>query len=283
MVDAPPAISEDEFQRLCDLFYRRTGMLFTESKRYYVERRIFDRMTATGALSFQQYFARVRMDLDGEMEQVINAFTINETYFYREDHQLQCLTKDLLRLSLSYKPKGEGLRIWSAPCSTGEEPYSIAIWLLENWPEVDSHEIELVGSDIDTQAVRAAHEGVYGRRSLMRLTPDLIERYFEKEGEDAWRVVPDLRESVSFTRANLVNASETRAQGVFDVIFCRNVLIYFDEESRRLAAENLYECLRPGGFICLGHTESMSRISSLFEVRRFDDAIVYQRALEKKS
>lgn len=275
----PPAISEDEFQRLCAFFYRRTGMIFTETKRYYIERRVFERMAATKCASFAQYFARLRMDLDGEVEQIINAFTVNETYFYREDHQFKCLTTDLLKQRLAVKPAGETIRIWSAPCSTGEEPYSIAMWLLENWPEVDSHDVELVGSDIDTRVVAAARAGLYSKRALMRLPEDLVARFFDREGEDAWRLVADVRDSVAFTPVNLVVPAETRAQGVFDVIFCRNMLIYFDEESRRLAAENLYECLQPGGFICLGHTESMSRISALFEVRRFADAIVYQRPL----
>jgi chemotaxis protein methyltransferase CheR len=276
-----PSITEDEFARLCDFFYRRTGMIFTEAKRYYIERRIFDRMAATGATSFTQYFAHLRMDIDREVEQVINAFTVNETYFYREDHQFRCLTTDLLRMRLSEKPVGEPIRIWSVPSSTGEEPYSIAMWLLENWPEVDRHDIELVGSDIDTRALQVAREGFYGRRALSRLTPGLIDRYFEQVGEDLWQVAEEIRESVAFSPVNLINSAETRAQGVFDVIFCRNVLIYFNDESRRVAAENLFECLRPGGFICLGHTESMSRISPLFEVRRYADAIVYRKPLEK--
>jgi chemotaxis protein methyltransferase CheR len=111
----------------------------------------------------------------------------------------------------------------------------------------------------------------------MRLPPALVDKYFVPDGDEQWRVVADLRHSVRFAPANLIEASGTAAFGRFDVIFCRNVLIYFDEASRRVAAENLYESLLPGGFLCLGHTESMSRISSLFEVRRFSDAIVYQR------
>ena len=111
----------------------------------------------------------------------------------------------------------------------------------------------------------------------MRLAPGLVEKYFVATGQDRWRIVADLRQSVQFTSVNLVDPAETRRHGTFDVIFCRNVLIYFDDASRRLAAENLFDNLAPGGFICLGHTESMSRVSSLFEVRRFADAIVYQR------
>jgi chemotaxis protein methyltransferase CheR len=276
-----PAISVEEYARLCDFFYRRTGIMFTEAKRYYIERRVFERMASTGSATFAHYFARLRMELDGEVEQVINAVTVNETYFYREDHQFRCLTSDLLEQRLKVKAPAETLRIWSAPCSTGEEPYSIAIWLLENWPPVDDHNVEIVGSDIDTRAVEAAGAGYYGRRALSRLTPGVVERYFEPAGEERWRIVEELRESVAFSAVNLMDATQTRSQGAFDVIFCRNVLIYFNDESRRVAAENLYERLKPGGFLCLGHTESMSRISALFDVRRYADAIVYQRPPEK--
>jgi chemotaxis protein methyltransferase CheR len=176
---------------------------------------------------------------------------------------------------------GETIRIWSVPCATGEEPYSIAIWLLENWADVDAYDIEIVGSDIDTRAIAAARDGVYGRRALMRLSPALVDKYFHSLDDERWRVLDELRESVRFTSVNLVEAEETRPHGRFDVIFCRNVLIYFDEGSRRVAAENLYETLQPGGFICLGHTESMSRISPLFEVARYADGIVYRRPQEE--
>ncbi len=275
------SVSEEEFSRLSDFLYRRTGMVFTEAKRYYVERRVNDRMSVTGAGSFASYFARLRGDMDGEIEQFINAFTINETYFYREDHQLRCLTVDLLARRTATKRRSEAVRIWSVPCSTGEEPYSIAMWMLENWAEVDAWDIEIVGSDIDTDVLEAARQGYYGRRALMRLTPELIGKYFEPAGDERWRILQDLRDSVRFSSANVMEAAQTRLHGRFDVIFCRNMLIYFDDASRRLAAENLYESLLPGGYICLGHTESMSRISPLFEVCRYPNAIVYQRPAER--
>jgi chemotaxis protein methyltransferase CheR len=155
--------------------------------------------------------------------------------------------------------------------------------LLENWSEVDSFEIEIVGSDIDTRVLEAAKAGIFGKRALMRLSPQLIAKYFGQLDEERWLILDDLRQSVRFSRVNIVETRETRPQGQFDVIFCRNVLIYFDDESRRIAAENLYDNLLPGGFICLGHTESMSRISPLFEVCRYSDAIVYRKPLEKRA
>jgi chemotaxis protein methyltransferase CheR len=273
-------VTEEEFRRLAEFLYRRTGMVFTESKRYFVERRIAERMAATASVRFVDYFGYLRSEAHGEVEHLINAFTVNETYFYREDHQLECLSKDLLRERTLVKPPGETIRIWSAPCSTGEEPYSIAIWLLENWALADTYNIEIVGSDIDTRVLEAAAEGVFGKRALMRLSPELVSRYFDRLDDDCWRILEDLRLSVRFSRINLMQARETRIEGKFDVIFCRNVLIYFDDESRRIAAENLYDSLLPGGYICLGHTESMSRISPLFEVCRFSNAIVYRRPRE---
>jgi chemotaxis protein methyltransferase CheR len=272
-----PPLTEEEFRRLCEFLYRRTGMVFTETKRYFVERRVADRMQATASDSFASYFARLRADSGNEIEPFVNAFTVNETYFYREDHQLACLTSDLLPERIREKHRGKSIRIWCVPCSTGEEPYSIAIWLLENWRLVDEYEIEILGSDIDTQTLQASQEGVFGKRALMRLPEALVKKYFTPLAGERWQILEDLRQSVQFSRVNLIDAAQMQAHGRFDVIFCRNVLIYFDDASRRMAAENLFGNLLPGGFICLGHTESMSRISPLFGLRRFSDAIVYQR------
>jgi chemotaxis protein methyltransferase CheR len=142
---------------------------------------------------------------------------------------------------------------------------------------VDKYEIEIVGSDIDTRTLEAARQGLFGSRAFMRLPAELQKRYFVADGEDQWRIIEELRDSIRFTQVNLVDRPETVTQGKFDVIFCRNVLIYFDDASRRVAAENIYDRLNPGGFVCLGHSESMSRISPLFEVHRYADAIVYRK------
>jgi len=275
----PPAVhvTQQEVRRLCEFLYRRTGMSFADNKRYYVDRRLAERIVATKSESFQSYFAILRSDVDHEIEHLVNAFTVNETYFYREEHQLRCMTSNLLDNVIRAKKPGESIRIWSIPCSTGEEPYSIAIWLMENWREVDSYNIEIVGSDIDTRALKAAADGVYGDRALARLSGDVIARYFQKVENNSYRIDPGLRDSIQFTRANLIDASEMALYHSFDIVFCRNLLIYFDDSSRRIAAENLYDCLHPSGYICLGHSETMSRISPLFRVCRFYDAIVYQK------
>ncbi|WP_342452434.1 CheR family methyltransferase [Pararoseomonas baculiformis] len=272
-------LSAEDLQRLCDFLYRRTGISYGETKRYYIERRLAQGMERSGTPSFQSYLALLRAS-PPEAERLINSFTVNETYFYREEHQLRCLGSSLLPEIVERRGAGDLVRLWSMPCSTGEEPYSIAIWLLENWPLVDAYNIEIVGSDLDTAVLAAAMEGLYGERALARLPGDLVARYFEAPRGARRRIIQDLRESVRFTDANLVDAGSMAAQGQFDVVFCRNVLIYFDDESRQAASRNLFDALNPGGFLCLGHSESMARISGRFTLRRFEDAIVYQRPHE---
>jgi chemotaxis protein methyltransferase CheR len=271
-----PALTEEELRRFCEYLYRRTGMTFGESKRYYIDRRVAERMNATGDVDFRDYFVRLRSERR-ELEYVINAFTINETYFYREAHQFACMSRELLPALVRGREAGSRVRILCNPCATGEEPYSVALWLLENWALVDAYNIEIVGADVDTAALGRAREGWYEPRSLSRLPPELVDAYFDPPEGDRRRLIRDLRESVSFTSANLIEAASMRALGAFDILFCRNVLIYFDDAARRTAAEHLYDALSPGGFLLLGHSESMSQIDDRFSVRRFEDAVVYQR------
>ncbi|MFD1612362.1 CheR family methyltransferase [Sphingomonas tabacisoli] len=269
-------LTGDELGRLNDLLYRWTGMIFGEKKRYYIERRVAERMRRTGIASSREYLMRLPSD-DAERQHLINAVTINETYFYREDHQLAALSNAILPEIARNRRPGDLIRIWSMPCSTGEESYSIAIWLLEHWPMVDAYHVEIIGSDIDTKAIAAAREGRYGERALARLPEPVRKAYFEPTHHHLNGIIGDLRESVMFSQVNLVDKRSVEAAGKFDVILCRNLLIYFDESARQAAAANLYAGLNPGGYLCLGHSESMARIDSRFELVRLDDAIVYRR------
>jgi chemotaxis protein methyltransferase CheR len=271
-----PLLTPEELKRICQLLYLRTGMTFNEQKRYYIERRIKDRVQKLGLGSVSAYL-RMIVAQPGEMEALINAFTINETYFYREESQLAALGRSLLPLVVSNRRPGDRVRIWSLPCASGEEPYSIAIWLLENWPMVDAWHVEIVGSDIDTDTLARARAGRYGERALARLPADIRDRYFLSESDQQQEIIDDLKESVLFTQVNLIDPASVAAERPFDVIFCRNLLIYFDDAARQVAAANLFDRLSPGGFLCVGHTESMARIDDRFEMVRFDDAIVYRR------
>lgn len=271
----PPELSSRDLEEICAIIYKHSGMVFGESKRYYIERRITDLISQRRAVSVRHYLSLLRGDLH-EAELLINSFTVNETYFYREQHQLACLGNSILPDLIRTRQPGDRLRILSIPCSSGEEPYSIAIWLLENWRLVDAYNIEIIGSDIDTEILQQAMDGLYGPRSLSKLPDDVLERYFEPAANQERRLISDLRESVTFIRGNIIDPQSLAALGSYDVIFCRNLLIYFDDAARELAVRNLHRMLAPGGYICLGHTESMSRISTSFEAVRFPDAIVYR-------
>lgn len=276
-----PAITEAEFQKFAEFFYRKTGIHFDDGKRYFVDKRLHERIAASGAESFRAWFTALRFEADGrELQKLINVMTVNETYFFREAYQFDCLVNHMLDEIAARRRPGSRIRIWSVPSSSGEEPYSIAIYLLERWAQLDDYEVEILSSDIDSQVLEMAHRGVYSARSVGQLPRAYRDKYFTPTGDDEWRIDPGLAAAVQFSRVNLTDASDTRAFRDIDVIFCRNLLIYFDDLSRRVAAEAMYDALSPGGFICLGHSESMSRISSLFKVRRFPDAMVHQKPLE---
>ena len=278
--DARAPISPQDYAKFCDFFYRKTGIIFGANKAYFAERRLQDRIAATGHAGFRDYFTLLRFEIGGaEMQQLVNAMTIKETYFYREDYQFDALVRHVLPAIAAERAPGTPIRIWSLPCSTGEEPYSIAMQILEHWSQADRYDIEILASDIDSRALADARAGVYGERALHRLPPALKQRYFTPYG-DGYRICDALRGSIDFTQVNVADAATMRRYRDIDVIFCRNMLIYFDEVSRRQAVETLYDSLRPGGVICLGHSESMSRMSSLFAPRRFGTTILYQRPVD---
>jgi len=273
-------ITDADFLKFRDFFYRKTGIHFDEGKRYFVDKRLVDRIAATGADDFRSYFIALRFESKGEeLQQLVNSMTVNETYFFREAYQFDCMVNDMLNEVAKRKRPGGRIRIWSIPSSTGEEPYSIAIYLLERWPLIDQYEVEILSSDIDTTVLDMAQRGVYSPRSVGQLPKPYLEKYFKRRGEFEYVMSRDLVSAVEFSRVNLTDAADTRKFRDIDLIFCRNLLIYFDDLSRRVAAEAMFDAMSPGGFICLGHSESMSRISSLFTVRRFADAMVYQKPL----
>lgn len=275
-----PVISDADFEKFAEYFHRKTGIHFEPAKRYFVDKRLVERIQATGAENFRAWFVALRFEADGaEMQQLVNLMTVNETYFFRESYQFDCMVNHMLDEVAARKRPGARIRVWSIPSSTGEEPYSIAIYLLERWARIEQYEVEILSSDIDTQVLQAAQRGIYSARSVAQLPKPYLKKYFTSHGESEWRISRELVESVAFSRVNLTEPADTRRFRDIDIVFCRNLLIYFDDLSRRVAAEAMFDAMAPGGFICLGHSESMSRMSSLFTMRRFPDAMVYQRPL----
>ncbi len=271
-------LTKSEFEKFRDYFYRKTGIFFPDSKKVFVQKRITARMKETGYDSFRSYFNFLRFERTGkELEELTNALTVNETYFFREKYQFECLVEYVLDEILEYKEEGEVIKIWSIPCSSGEEPYSIAIYLLEYWPHIDEWDVEIIGCDIDSKVLEKAKKGIYNQRSVKNLPRHILLKYFKKLGNDRYEIIDDLKEAIDFRQLNLFDPIENKKYRNMDVIFCRNMLIYFNDESRLKAAQIFYDALNPGGFIFLGHSESMSRICSLFKPRKFKQGIVYQK------
>ncbi|CCG42347.1 Putative Chemotaxis protein methyltransferase 2 (fragment) [Magnetospirillum molischianum DSM 120] len=212
-----------------------------------------------------------------ELQHLVNVMTVNETYFFREDYQFDALVKGILPEIARTKRPGDPIRIWSLPCSTGEEPYSIAIYILDRWRQCDEYDIEILASDIDSRVLNDARQGIYNERAIHRLSAEERTRFFVHLGPDRFQIREEIRGSIEFSLMNIADPPQMSRFRNIDLIFCRNLLIYFDDVSRRQAVETMYECLVPGGLICLGHSESMSRMSSLFRPRKFADTIVYQK------
>ena len=273
-------ITDEDFLKFREYFYRKTGIQFDVSKRYFVDKRLLERMEATSNALFRSYFTMLRFQASGEeLQTLTNLMTVNETYFFREEYQFRCLVQSILPELVSRKRKDGPLRIWVLPSSTGEEPYSIAIYLLERWADIHHFDVEIIASDIDTRVLDMARAGRFSQRSVAQLPPQYLMKYFVRKG-DEYQIDDGLRSAVEFSRVNLSDRGDTRPYRNFDIVFCRNLLIYFDDVSRKAAAETFFDALNPGGFICLGHSESMSRISSLYKVRKFPEAIVYQKPME---
>jgi chemotaxis protein methyltransferase CheR len=266
----------DEFRLLKELINRHSGLSFGLEARYVLERKLRDRLAVLGLSSFGEYCQYLRTDRGkAELDEAVDAITVNETYFFREDYQLRCFSAEVLpSLAREIGPRGR-LSIWSAGCSTGEEVYSIAA-AVKDTNLFAQAEVRIFGSDISRRCVAAARRGVYGTSSFRQTPPDLRRRYFV-ERSDGVHVSDDLRSLCNFGQLNLVNPERAAVVGRVHVIFCRNVLIYFDNTSRRRVIEMFYERLFPGGFLLLGHSESLLNVSTAFELVHLSEDLVYRK------
>jgi len=272
-------LSDTDLEIFCDFFYRKTGILFNESKRYFIEKRILKRMNEVGSKDFRSYLAKIRFGREkDELQSLINSMTVNETYFFREDHQFDALIQEALAEISEKTKRSRPIYIWSIPCSTGEEPYSIAIKLLEEWPGIEENDVNIQASDIDTTVLKSAERAVYNERSVMRIPQGYLKKYFTLDDSGNYVLDREIVAAVDRTSINVSESHDMLARPKVDVIFCRNMLIYFDDDVRRKVIGHFYDILHDGGFLFLGHSESISRTSSLFRVRRFKDCTAYQKS-----
>ena len=272
-------MSADEFRLLRDFVYQHCGLNFTEDSKYLLEKRMGKRLQQHNLKTFKDYyyFLRYNPNKDQELSEVIDQLTTNETYFFREDFQLKTFVEDILPEIRKRKEK-EGkktLRIWSAGCSSGEEPYTIAMLLLDQ-PWLKSWRVEVIGTDISQRVLHMAREGVYGDASFRSTNPLQKMRFFnEIEGKS--RIKDEVRNLVSISYLNLFDTTRIGLLGKMDVIFCRNVIIYFDKAGKKSVIENFLQRLVPEGFLLLGHSESLINLSTSFQLRHFQHDMVYQK------
>jgi len=272
-------LTPELYQRFVDLIYKRTGIWFESNKRYFVDKRLDERIAELGLENYREYYQLLKFSTDEtEMQQLVNRLTINETYFFRDFPQLQGFAEEALLQVIKEKVAtgDKKIRLWSAGCSTGEEPYTLAIILLEMLPDPEKWIIEILASDINTRVLNVARKGFYNSRSVKDVPLEYLERYFTQR-LDMNILNMKVRNMVTFKIINLMEEKDMKAQKNYDFIFCRNVLIYFDNESRLSVLNRYYHSLRSGGFIYLGHSESVARITNSFKMKRIGSNIVYYK------
>jgi chemotaxis protein methyltransferase CheR len=272
-----------DFATIRDEVYRKLGLYFEDSKVYFIQKRIEKRMEMHwrwGLLRTTHSYCALGTDKEGkEMQALANLVTTNETYMFREFEQLQAFADHCLPMTL--KPleaaKDRSLRIWSAGCSSGEEPYTLAIILKEVMHDFLSWDIKIKATDIDEVRLEMARRAVYEERSVHEIPPEYFDRHITRLPAGYFAIKPETAKLVELEHLNLNDRLAMRNMRRFDFIFCRNVLIYFDDASRKAVVDQFYNALNPGGFIFLGHSESIGRISTAFKLLRVGQHLVYRK------
>ncbi len=273
-------LSEEIFRLIRDLIRDYCGIYFDDSSRYLLERRLSRRVMLLNLNDFRDYYRFLLYDSrrEEELSAIMDILTVNETYFFREPQILKAFSEEILPELRQRNQSSKRLRIWSGGCSTGEEPYTIAMLILEDGRFI-GWDVQIIGSDISQRVLQIARRGVYGKNSFRQTDPYYIKKYFLEEAEGLWRIKDSVKGLVSFSYLNLLDPFRTRLIETMDVIFCRNVLIYFDKESRRKVIEMFYNKLCNGGYLLLGHAESLLNISTSFTLKHLQNGVVYQKVL----
>lgn len=276
-IEQPPIpLNSDVFKLLRDMLYEHCGVWLDEQSTYFVEGRLQETLRRRRFGSFKDlyYFLKYDARRVEELATIVDLLTIHETYFFREDHQLHALHREILP-ELMTRRQDRTLRIWSAGCSTGEEVYSIAM-LLAGQPDGGDWRIEVSGSDISQRVLEVARRGVYPASSFRTTPPEMRARFFHPEG-NGFRIDDSIKRMVNFFSFNLADSERSSVLPKMDVILCRNVIIYFDLAVKKRVIEMFWNRLRPGGYLLLGHSESLMSISTAFSLRHLHRDIVYQK------
>ena len=259
--------TDSDFNYFKNLAARLTGIHLADNKRELVYGRVTRRLWTLRLNSFAEYIKLLESGNQEELEQFTNMMTTNLTSFFREMHHFEMLTEDVIPTLMKNKPRGSRIRIWSAGCSTGEEPYSIAMALKEKVPGISSWDLKILATDLDSEVLAHGAAGVYDADRITGIPPVYAEKYFEKgTGPNAGkvRVRPEIREMIAFRRLNLME--KWPMKGPMDVIFCRNVVIYFDKPTQTKLFAKFADILADDGRLFVGHSEALYKVTDRFEL-----------------
>jgi chemotaxis protein methyltransferase CheR len=263
-------LTDEEYRKFCDLIYRVAGIRIAENKRVMVGNRVRRRLRDTGIPNFATYFTHLTSPAGyGEMPLFLDAITTNETYFFRDPVHYDWLADTFIPELVgqaALRKRQKTLRIWSAACSTGEEPYSIALKIVSKKPLLAGWRITIVGTDISGAALDAGRAGSYDSRALRLVEPEARQAHFDEDPKtQRWTVRPELKALVTWKQHNLLSQLN---DDPFDCIFIKNVLIYFDKNSKEVVVRNMIRALAGGGYLVVGPTEGIySMLSELHKVK----------------
>ncbi len=270
-------LSLEELALFNEFFSSRFGLFFPDHKREILESRLLPRLRANHLQRFMDYYLMLQYDLTGEIDPLVRAITNNESYFFRETAQFEALqTTELQKLREGGVPGR--LRVLSAGCSSGEEPYSLNIFLRRALFGQLEDVLRIDAIDIDTERLDMALRGIYRPSSLRTLSDKDVKRYFTKPEVERFELRPGFRQGVHFSEGNILDLESFLPAAPYDVVFCRNVLIYFSEPALKSAIENFSKVVRSGGVVFLGHSESIIGLTSTFQAERLGQCIAYRRS-----
>ncbi|MBE9532398.1 MAG: protein-glutamate O-methyltransferase CheR [Proteobacteria bacterium] len=267
------------FTEFRDFIYELCGISFADTKVYLLEDRLSRRLEEKNISSYEEYLYFLKYDPGKatELKNLYNSITTNETSFYRDLPQLTAFMEGVLPLALeNKKPTDKKLRIWSAGCSTGEEPYTLAMMLMESGLMLKGWTIEILASDISDRVLRSSRSAVYGDYSIRNTPENVLRKYFTRAA-DGYHVNPEVRSLIRFMNINLFDSLQVRSAMNIDVIFCRNVIIYFDDDSKRKVIGHFSDRLVDNGILVLGFSETLINITRAFKPKGVNKCVVYQK------
>lgn len=272
-------ITDQEFSNLRDFIYEQCGIYIADNRKYLLENRLGNRLKQLNLKNFDEYYNFLRYDAGKtqEMKRLFEVITTNETSFYRNPPQLQVFQEKVLAEVLKTCGDRKKLRIWSAGCSTGEEPYTISMIIHEMLKmQVADWDIRITANDLSERVLESARKGIYNDYTLRSTPPEVAKRYFEM-GEGTNKIKPEVKKLVSFGQINLKDKAQLKRVERSQIVFCRNVIIYFDDAMKKQVINAFYDNLLPGGFLIIGHSESLHNITRAFKPIHFPGAIIYQK------